>query len=189
MDTPDPGGAGGPGACWSPTSPGRGEADANCTYTFTLRPGVRYAPPVNREVTARDFITAIQRLYDKQTPSYAQPYADVIAGAKPFGAGRAKRISGLAAPTPTPSRSPWSSRPATSCPSSPCRCSLPCPGSTRPTTRWGSTRRARGRLRPLQPDHLHPGKAHRPGPQPQLGPGHRPPAPRLGRPHPDQVRG
>ena len=39
------------------------------TYTFTLRPGVRYAPPVNREVTAQDFITAIQRLYDKQTPS------------------------------------------------------------------------------------------------------------------------
>ena len=42
------------------------------TYTFTLRPGVRYAPLVNREVTAQDFITAIQRLYDKQTPSYGQ---------------------------------------------------------------------------------------------------------------------
>jgi len=39
------------------------------TYTFTLRAGVRYAPPVNREVTATDFITAIQRLYDKKTPS------------------------------------------------------------------------------------------------------------------------
>src|SRR5512132_2055520 len=189
MDTPDPGGAGGPGACWSPTSPGRGEADANCTYTFTLRPGVRYAPPVNREVTARDFITAIQRLYDKQTPSYAQPYADVIAGGKPFGAGRAKRISGLAAPTPTPSRSPWSSRPATSCPSSPCRCSLPCPGSTRPTTRWGST--TTGTWSAPAPTTRPPTsrESHRPGPQPQLGPGHRPPAPRLGRPHPDQVRG
>jgi peptide/nickel transport system substrate-binding protein len=42
------------------------------TYTFTLRPGVRYAPPVNREVTARDFITAIERLYDEQSPSYWQ---------------------------------------------------------------------------------------------------------------------
>jgi peptide/nickel transport system substrate-binding protein len=68
------------------------------TYTFILRPGVRYAPPVNREVTARDFITAIERLYDKKTPSYGQQYADLIAGAAAFGAGKAKRISGLVAP-------------------------------------------------------------------------------------------
>ena len=70
------------------------------TYTFTLRGGVRYAPPVNREVTATDFITAIERLYDKATPSYGQQYADLIAGASRFGAGKAKHISGLAAPDP-----------------------------------------------------------------------------------------
>jgi peptide/nickel transport system substrate-binding protein len=68
------------------------------TYTFRLRAGVRYAPPVNREVTAQDFITAIQRLYNKQTPSWGQQYADLIAGARQFGAGEARRISGLAAP-------------------------------------------------------------------------------------------
>jgi peptide/nickel transport system substrate-binding protein len=69
------------------------------TYTFRLRPGVRYAPPVNREVTAADFITAIQRLYyDKKSPSPGQPYADLIAGARRFGAGKARSISGLAAP-------------------------------------------------------------------------------------------
>src|SRR5215218_6241719 len=68
------------------------------TYTFTLRPGVRYAPPVNREVTARDFITAIERLYDKESPSYGQFYANLIAGASRFGAGKATRISGLSAP-------------------------------------------------------------------------------------------
>jgi peptide/nickel transport system substrate-binding protein len=67
------------------------------TYTFTLRPGVRYAPPVNREVTAADFITAIQRLYDKTTPSPGQQYANLIAGATAFGAGKASRISGLTA--------------------------------------------------------------------------------------------
>jgi len=50
------------------------------TYTFTLRPGVRYAPPVNREVTAQDFITAIQRLYDKGSSSGGQFYANLIAG-------------------------------------------------------------------------------------------------------------
>jgi peptide/nickel transport system substrate-binding protein len=68
------------------------------TYTFTLRPGVRYAPPVNREVTAQDFITAIQRLYDKGFPSPGQPYSNLIAGAEEFGAGKASRISGLSAP-------------------------------------------------------------------------------------------
>ena len=67
------------------------------TYTFTLRPGVRYAPPVNREVTARDFITAIQRLYDKRPlgrPGLRRPDRRDQA----FGAGKAKSISGLAAP-------------------------------------------------------------------------------------------
>ena len=68
------------------------------TYTFTLRAGVRYAPPVNREVTAADFITAIERFYDKKFPSYAQFYSDLIAGASRFGAGKARRISGLSAP-------------------------------------------------------------------------------------------
>jgi ABC-type transport system substrate-binding protein len=67
------------------------------TYTFRLRAGVRYAPPVNREVTATDFITAIERLYDKTTPSPGQQYADLIAGARRVGAGKASHISGLTA--------------------------------------------------------------------------------------------
>jgi peptide/nickel transport system substrate-binding protein len=69
------------------------------TYTFTLRPGVRYAPPVNREVTARDFITAIERFYAKTSPTLGgQGFADLIVGASRFGAGKASRISGLTAP-------------------------------------------------------------------------------------------
>jgi ABC-type transport system substrate-binding protein len=68
------------------------------TYTFTLRPGVRYAPPVDREVTAQDFITAIERFYDKKFPSPGQFYSDLIAGAKRFGAGKASHISGMSAP-------------------------------------------------------------------------------------------
>jgi peptide/nickel transport system substrate-binding protein len=79
------------------SGPPRISADRR-TYTFTLRARVRYAPPVNREVTAQDFITAIERLYDKQTPSYGQQYADLIAGAAAFGARKASRISGLSAP-------------------------------------------------------------------------------------------
>jgi peptide/nickel transport system substrate-binding protein len=78
-------------------SPAQLSADRR-TYTLRLRAGVRYAPPVNREVTAQDFITAIQRLYDKEVPSYGQPYADLITGARRFATGKASRISGLAAP-------------------------------------------------------------------------------------------
>jgi peptide/nickel transport system substrate-binding protein len=70
------------------------------TYTFRLRAGVRYAPPVNREVTAQDFITAIERLYDRKSPSGGQQVANLIAGATAFGARKASRISGLAAPDP-----------------------------------------------------------------------------------------
>jgi peptide/nickel transport system substrate-binding protein len=71
------------------------------TYTFRLRAEVRYAPPVNREVTATDFITAIERLYDKQSRLSGGPiFADLIAGAAAFGAGKTSRISGLAAPNP-----------------------------------------------------------------------------------------
>ena len=78
--------------------PPRVSADRR-TYTFTLRPGVRYAPPVNREVIAQDFITAIQRFYDKDTPSPGgQRFASLITGAAAFGSGKAARITGLAAP-------------------------------------------------------------------------------------------
>jgi len=49
-------------------------------------------------VTAQDFITAIERLYDKGFPSPGQVYSDLIAGARRVGAGKASRISGLRAP-------------------------------------------------------------------------------------------
>jgi ABC-type transport system substrate-binding protein len=70
------------------------------TYTFALRPGVRYAPPVNREVAAQDFITAIERFYVKDTGSPGPQWANLIVGATAFGAGEADTISGLAAPDP-----------------------------------------------------------------------------------------
>lgn len=66
-------------------------------YTFTLRPNVDWAPPVNRAVTAQDFITAVQRLLDPAHPSPGQADARLIAGARAFEAGQAPRISGLQA--------------------------------------------------------------------------------------------
>lgn len=75
-------------------------SDDGRTYTFRLRAGVRYAPPVDREVAAQHFIAAIERLYDRESPSAGQQFANLIAGAAAFGAGKARRISGLAAPDP-----------------------------------------------------------------------------------------
>ena len=65
------------------------------TYTFTLRRGVHWAPPVDREVVAADFVSAVRRLYDPTTPTGARPYGDLIMGAKAFGARRARTISGM----------------------------------------------------------------------------------------------
>jgi peptide/nickel transport system substrate-binding protein len=67
------------------------------TYTFRIRRGVRYAPPVDREVAAADFIYAIERQVDPDHPS-PNPYARLIRGVDDFAAGRARTISGLRAP-------------------------------------------------------------------------------------------
>lgn len=66
-------------------------------YTFTLKKNVRWSPPVNRAVKAQDFVYALQRMFDKKTPSSGQPYALLIAGAEAFGKGKAKTISGIRA--------------------------------------------------------------------------------------------
>jgi peptide/nickel transport system substrate-binding protein len=66
-------------------------------YTFTLRPGIKWAPPVNRPLVAQDFVYGLSRLFDKKTPSSGQPYALLIKGTKEFAAGKAKTISGIQA--------------------------------------------------------------------------------------------
>jgi peptide/nickel transport system substrate-binding protein len=67
------------------------------TYTFTLRKGVKWAPPVSRDLKAQDFVYALGRMYDSKTPSSGQPYANFVKGAEDFGAGKATSISGIRA--------------------------------------------------------------------------------------------
>jgi peptide/nickel transport system substrate-binding protein len=69
------------------------------TYTFRIRRGVRYAPPADREVQARDFIYAVERQLDPAHPS-PNPYSRLIRGADAFAAGKARQISGMQAPDP-----------------------------------------------------------------------------------------
>jgi peptide/nickel transport system substrate-binding protein len=54
----------------------------NRTVTVRIRRGVRYAPPVNREVTSRDIKYAFERAFSANVPSgYATTYFGAIEGA------------------------------------------------------------------------------------------------------------
>jgi peptide/nickel transport system substrate-binding protein len=44
------------------------------TYTFTIKNGVKFAPPVDREIVAGDFVRAIKRLCDPNGVSGGLPY-------------------------------------------------------------------------------------------------------------------
>lgn len=89
----------------TPTDNGR-------TWTFTLKPGLRFAPPVNRPITSQDIAYAFERI---ATPTLAAQYGfyySTIAGMDAFASGKAKAISGITTPnartitfhltTPTP---------------------------------------------------------------------------------------
>src|SRR3954468_19662935 len=73
-------------------------ADAK-TVTVKLRPGVKFSPPVNREVTSADVKYAIERAFTKQVVNgYAGAYFTSIVGSPTPGAGGYKPISGLETP-------------------------------------------------------------------------------------------
>jgi peptide/nickel transport system substrate-binding protein len=80
-----------------PTASGDG-----LTWTFTIRTGVHYAPPLaSLTVTSKDFVRAIERLADSATAaSYPFYYTD-ITGFNDFQAGKATSISGLTTPDDT----------------------------------------------------------------------------------------
>lgn len=69
------------------------------TITVKIRKGVKYAPPVNREVTTKDIKYAIERAFSKNVPSgYAGAYFSSIEGAPEAGAGEITPISGITTP-------------------------------------------------------------------------------------------
>jgi peptide/nickel transport system substrate-binding protein len=68
------------------------------TYTFTLKDGITFGPPVNREVTSQDIKYAFERI---GTPSVAAQYAfyyTQIQGFTEFSEGKADTISGIQTP-------------------------------------------------------------------------------------------
>ena len=71
------------------------------TVTIKIRSGVKYAPPVNREVTSKDVKYAIERAFTSNVPSgYAFSYFSSIEGApeEPVKRSALKPFSGLQTP-------------------------------------------------------------------------------------------
>ena len=68
------------------------------TYTFTIKDGVMFGDPLNRQVTAEDFVNAFNRLADPtvNTPGYYFYYTD-ITGFQDVLDGKAKTVSGVTA--------------------------------------------------------------------------------------------
>ncbi len=67
------------------------------TYTFHLRKGIKFAPPVNREVTAADWKWSFERMMNPKTtptPPGTGFYTSIV-GATAFNAGKASSITGV----------------------------------------------------------------------------------------------
>src|SRR5215210_6069860 len=70
----------------------------NKTITVKLRSGVKFSPPVDREVTAKDVEYAMERAFTANVPSgYATSYFGDVVGA-PDAPGKFRDIPGISAP-------------------------------------------------------------------------------------------
>src|SRR5262245_10643995 len=70
------------------------------TYAFTLKKGIRFGPPGNRDVTSKDILYSVERMAKPRTGAQYGFYYDVIKGFTDYGAGKASTISGIETPSP-----------------------------------------------------------------------------------------
>ena len=76
-------------------------AEDGCTVTVTIKTGVKFSPPVDREVTSKDVKYAIERgFFSNANNGYAQPYFGGLKGAK-VGAKPGTKIPGIETPDDT----------------------------------------------------------------------------------------
>jgi peptide/nickel transport system substrate-binding protein len=74
-------------------------SDNGKTVTVKIRKGVKFSPPVNREVTSKDVKYAMERDFLPQVGNgYAGAYWGDILGVDAYKAGKAKEISGITTP-------------------------------------------------------------------------------------------
>jgi ABC-type transport system substrate-binding protein len=79
-----------------PTTANGGITNGGKTYIFHIQPGIKFAPPVNREVTAQDFVYSFQRMMSLPTAPAKGYYAGIV-GLQAFLDGKAKTITGYKA--------------------------------------------------------------------------------------------
>jgi ABC-type oligopeptide transport system substrate-binding subunit len=65
------------------------------TYTFKVKPGFRFSPPSNAEVTARSYVRALERALNPKQQSPAASFVKDIVGAEAYLDGKADSISGV----------------------------------------------------------------------------------------------
>ena len=71
------------------------------TYTFHLKRGVKFGPPVNRQVTSKDVLYAMERIaHPKDGAEYGFYYTPIV-GFAAYSAGKAKTIAGIKTPNPS----------------------------------------------------------------------------------------
>ncbi|HEX8741694.1 MAG TPA: ABC transporter substrate-binding protein [Thermoleophilaceae bacterium] len=76
-------------------------SDGGKTLKITLRKGVKFSPPVNREVTSADVKYALERLFLPQVGNgYALTYMNGIVGNAEYTEGKAKDVKGIETPDP-----------------------------------------------------------------------------------------
>lgn len=72
--------------------------DGGTTWTFTIKKGIKFAPPVNREVTSKDVAYAFERIgTESVVAQYGFYYGDIV-GMAEFKEGKAKTIAGITTP-------------------------------------------------------------------------------------------
>jgi peptide/nickel transport system substrate-binding protein len=72
--------------------------DGGRTYTFHLKQGVKFGPPVDRAVTSKDVLYAFERLAKPKNGGEYPFYYAPIAGFDAYGAGKARTIAGIQTP-------------------------------------------------------------------------------------------
>jgi peptide/nickel transport system substrate-binding protein len=73
--------------------------DGGKTLTIKIRTGVKFSPPVNREVTSKDVKYAVERAFTTTVNGpYVGAYMSDIDGVKAFQDGKADEISGITTP-------------------------------------------------------------------------------------------
>ena len=68
------------------------------TYTFKLKTGIKFGPPVNREITSKDIAFAFERVFTPSLAAQYPGYFSTIEGVDAFSKGTAKTITGIQTP-------------------------------------------------------------------------------------------